>query len=851
MYIVIKLNRKFYMIIDLIILFNCFNFSNNWRKRNDNEGSFIKNSIKNKKNNYHYKQNRYLNGEDKSEEDFIQINIFFDLYNFNYTFPNDTLGEDSKDIILQAIYKAKSLIEDTFKIQTYVTQFKFNTNDLQEWVEYWDENIEGLYETNIYNFFIFFKFSSTIKNDASSKIVLEYDCPCVGLITINENLDHSKLEINYLKTLMLHEFIHLLGFHITNDEHESIIGEEEDEEKVHYFLSESNGNLNVMAYAKEYFNCTEIDKIELELNEDGDIHWPSRLFLGDIMTEFIYPEEQVISGFTMAFMEDLDYIFIKNKYIGGLMKFGKAKGCDFLFKSCSQEVNSITFSNEFYLPVNPMDISDNFEPSCSSGRLSKTVHKLHHYLISPNKYEYLQNGYGGIENTNYCPISEYNNRNLDYIYIGRCSEERTSIEPELEIKLGESFKSNSFCVLSSLISKNIEDYQSYSKLRAICYEMFCSSQSLTIKIKDNYIVCPRSGGKIKAENFDGYLLCPDYYLICSGTKLCNNIFDCIAKESEEKNITSFYDYEIKTTQNSSHYILEDKTYGYELSEDGEFKCPLNCMQCNLDSKCIKCKPHYKIYNEQDNECLPAVPNCLYYEDSEHDICVKCIKDFEVVLEDNNTKICIEKEIIDREQNYYKEDGKYYYERCHHGIQKCEKCSSKIICLHCEGILETIDDGQSCGDVTSKKYYKDTSDGDKFKSCSKYSRFPNCEECEYNGISNFKCQKCETGYVLVHDDENTVNCSEESSLTGNIYYKKDDNNYYKCETYCEVEKCMACISKNFCLSCQYGYQIDNGNDKCLKNLDITNLLDNSNKFFYDDSYLFSGINNIEIFDQIQN
>ena len=65
--------------------------------------------------------------------------------------------------------------------------------------------------------------------------------------------------------------------------------------------------------------------------------------------------------------------------------------------------------------------------------------------------------------------------------------------------------------------------------RALCYEMFCSDRSLTIKINKDYIVCPRSGGKIKALDFDGYLLCPDYNLICSGTVICNDIFDCVEK----------------------------------------------------------------------------------------------------------------------------------------------------------------------------------------------------------------------------------------------------------------------------------------------------------------------------------
>ena len=115
--------------------------------------------------------------------------------------------------------------------------------------------------------------------------------------------------------------------------------------------------------------------------------------------------------------------------------------------------------------------------------------------------------------------------------------------------LSESYSNNSFCVLSSLISKNISQYNYYSNtIRAVCYQMHCSSRSLTIQINDNYFVCPREGGQINGTFFSGYLLCPDYYLICSGTVLCNDMYDCIEKKSELKT-DIIYDYESNTIAN--------------------------------------------------------------------------------------------------------------------------------------------------------------------------------------------------------------------------------------------------------------------------------------------------------------
>ena len=59
----------------------------------------------------------------KMEEDtdtFLPLKIFFDLYNFNYTFPNITL-ENYKDIFYEALENAKNALEKIIKINTDLT----------------------------------------------------------------------------------------------------------------------------------------------------------------------------------------------------------------------------------------------------------------------------------------------------------------------------------------------------------------------------------------------------------------------------------------------------------------------------------------------------------------------------------------------------------------------------------------------------------------------------------------------------------------------------------------------------------------------------------------------------------
>ena len=760
---------------------------------------------------------------------FLRLKIYMDLTNYYQTFPTTILGEEGKTILLKAINNSKSIVENMVKIETDINSNEYldiDDESRDDWgIDYWDSDVMEYisFGRDKNNYFVLFKFSSTINNMASPKILFQYAnrIATIGLITINPEKIKDKLnDDEFLNTLMLHQFIHLLGFQKKTREEGGddtmllfggIINERIVEGVTHYYLSKDLGNNNVIDYAQKYFHCDTLTEIELEVDDDGNVHWPSRYFLGELMTSFNYPEEQVLSGFTLAFLKDLGYLEINEFYTGGLMKFGKNKGCDFLNKKCGEDLgeNIITFANEFYVPVNIFSLPSEFEPSCSSGRLSKTVHKLYFENEEPQGAEYYINELTGKNSINYCPISEYDTQSSTN-NIGHCFQANAYINEDLQQKLGETFSSSSFCVLSSLISKAIDNYESYKKLRAVCYQMICGTRSLSIKIGDNYIVCPRTGGKITAKNFDGYILCPDYYLICSGDKLCNNLFDCISKGSNEKEYE--YDYDIKTTQNSSVYETEDPIMGYELTTEGI--CPQLCKQCDKNFKCIDCIPHYKVYNQEDNKCLEIVPNCAEYTDD--DICTNCKEGYELVKEDNNTLICLDSESVINEHYFYKPTELGYYIRCKNGVQNCEKCESSTVCTNCLGGLSLIDNGEICGNINAKIYYKDERDN-KYKSCSKYISFPFCKECEFNGIGNFICLNCIDNYVLVHDIDEKISCTDKSTLA-NKYYSNDNKNYYPCNIN-NMENCDTCNSADTCISCISGYNIVNGNTFCILQSDI--------------------------------
>ena len=639
-------------------------------------------------NNKNYKK-RNIEEEDLSN--YRDLSIHLDFCNFNQNFPVEKFG-GAVGIFNKSMNEAKNILETMLLIYpelspenglTILEEYKdflgISCWDIDQYIVDFPKDRKLTAEKK--NLFIFFKFDVLNNVDMYSKISFTYAnyMPVIGLVTINKNMEPSKIDSNYLTLLFLQQFIKILGFQFTHkaehcDFDGSISAEPDDEDDTKKFeeLEVSRVYVDymdaekVIDYANEYFGCDEIEEIELELDEYNNVYWPSKLFLGDIMTKFDNYEEKFISGFTLALLEDTGYLHVKREYAytGGLMRFGKHKGYAFFLGQCvpNDDENSITFSNEFYLPKETNDFP---EPSCSSSRLGKTVYMLHSIADGDNPEIGYNNGaYTGLKQTNYCPIAEYTP--TEGFSIGFCSDANTPKDTSIYEETG----SESFCVLSSLIS---------NQFKSVCYKMSCSPKSLTIKIGNDYIVCPREGGQIQPPGYEGYLLCPDYNLICTTEKLCNNLLDCFNKKSVEKENSLDYeeDYIIKTTQNSKKYKSEppELSIGWELTDDGF--CPKYCMKCDSNKKCLKCKPEYKIV---ENKCSVAVPNCKKYLDDE--LCEECNDELFLT---KDKKECITQENIDS-QLYFLDNESRQYINCAI-INNCMKCTSGTECIKCQNGFE--------------------------------------------------------------------------------------------------------------------------------------------------------------------
>jgi hypothetical protein len=239
---------------------------------------------------------------------------------------------------------------------------------------------------------------------------------------------------------------------------------------------------------------------------------------GELMIGEDY-SEVVMSDMTLAFLEDLGYYKV-NYYTGGLFRFGKNQGCSFLEKKCIYSEGTL-FPNEFCYESN--------KPFCTGSLTSKgTCYIVKYKEDLPTNYRYFADSkVGGKKLADYCPISFFTKYDDDYNYPMNCAYGKKENDDEI-------IGSNSICFKSSI---NLRSNSS------ICYEIECDRINKQIKVKIGLKTALCHGTKYDIENPDdlnGFLSCPDYNMVCTSNTWCNNMFDCIDRESIPDEST--YDY---------------------------------------------------------------------------------------------------------------------------------------------------------------------------------------------------------------------------------------------------------------------------------------------------------------------
>ena len=888
------------MLVFILTFINCINDSNKKIRKNISE-NIIKNlsneSKVNNTNRNNYRRLEYYYCNDWYEDDslFEDLTINLDTLNLENELREKNLNAYS-DLIINSMKEAAKILESFLKIQQYNDDELIDDEDIIDLgINDWDRDLIGnsaKTRGEKGNFFLiwgkFAKGEDEISGDnlAVAKIAfLDPACnyPSVGIIIFNPRFDYSKLTPKFLDFYFFHQFTHLLAFNkevLENTTFFPNILEIDNEVSPNRYYIKSP---KVVEFAQKYYNCKDtetpgeiIDKVEILRDSFGNYHWPSRYLLGEYMTELGYNEEIAISKFTLTLFEDLRYLRVKHAYTGGLMRFGKNKGCAFIKGNCFVDDsgdNDIKFENEFYYPQHDNINAENYEePSCSSGRQSKTIYKLTKYsegTIPTNFQHFGSSLFSGFKNADYCPVSQF--FSSEKYSTGHCSDTNNVANEDR----GESFSPTSFCALSSLIKKGkLNDEELPPSYLAICFEMICTAKSLTIKFDNDYFVCPRKGGKIDGVGYDGYLLCPDYNLICTGSTLCNNFTDCLENQSEEVESSYIYEegYTIKTSQDSLNYLNDDNiNYGSELTSEGP--CPLNCAQCkkiNDDKKlCVRCGPNYILKGSKDNdevECIrsedlgegyyedpsnhvyyPCISNCRECEDgttcttcvqnykvkdnicvdkiencqnyNSYEICTECKTNYGLVKDRSNNIDC--QKISDLENTHYTkvEDGKTYYIKCSDTLNNCNFCESETSCTSCMNGFGTIDGNGVCVEIDDRYYYD--SGLNTYKLCS--YKNPGCNKCTNFGTNEINCIECDTAnnYFLVYSELNKCILKSTIDNDRSIFYDSRTLKYFSCSDsrYHNVNNCLTCQNKNICDSCKTGYELANSNELCISFAEI--------------------------------
>jgi hypothetical protein len=387
--------------------------------------------------------------------------------------------------------------------------------------------------------------------------------PITGLMAFNpKNFKvNFKNAFEYYTLLVLHEINHILSFNsflfdffidpITNAK----IGKNNiiKEKVVNGIKRQMIVTPKVIQAAKKHFNCDLIDGLELE-NQGGDgsagSHWEARLMLGDFMIAETYAEN-VLSEISLALMEDSGWYKI-NYYTGGLFRYGKNEGCNFLTKKCIE--NGVSRNpNVFAMTPNAQ--------MCHASNLSKGISMMTEAKKDLDKnYQYFKNPkVGGYTWGDYCPVAQWDEDVPNEMWLSNsCALGKIHYQ-----QLGETIDTSSSCFMSSLIPKDVKDFSTLQgKNRAICYPINCNKEkkTYTVKVLNTTVECPKEGGPVTDNNMDGTFYCVDYNKICTKAAPCKDALECALNKVEFQN--SIYDYTPKVlniTYNSPALSAKDQS----------------------------------------------------------------------------------------------------------------------------------------------------------------------------------------------------------------------------------------------------------------------------------------------------
>jgi len=366
---------------------------------------------------------------------FKKLNMYIDFENLKEQIKENDL-ENYQELLFSSLLTANETLAKLFKVKPHQKDDWMSDHQINDFdIYYWEKDKFGdeAYENNV-TFFstgidiaIFGRISNSQKMGSSTlaSSVITYlevpnGLPYAGRLTINKDCLKETINLKlYLEHIFIHELTHILGFSVNSlsNFYGGQVFKRTDKNGINRTYINTT---KVIEVAKKYYNCSQIDGFPLEEYGSGNSgsHWEARLLFGEYMTGSLFHVDYAISEFTLALLEDSGNYKV-NYYTGGLMRFGKNKGCQFINDNCIDENGHTKFENEFFDSIYyPYDI----DPSCASGRQGKTYNWLKYNPTVPSYYNYL-NGFIGLPMADFCPVSRSHSSETSKNFLaGHCSE---------------------------------------------------------------------------------------------------------------------------------------------------------------------------------------------------------------------------------------------------------------------------------------------------------------------------------------------------------------------------------------------------------------------------------------------
>uniref|UniRef100_A0A8D0LBB6 Leishmanolysin-like peptidase n=1 Tax=Sphenodon punctatus TaxID=8508 RepID=A0A8D0LBB6_SPHPU len=261
----------------------------------------------------------------------------------------------------------------------------------------------------------------------------------------------------------------------------------------------------VIDEARKHFNCSILKGMELE-NQGGMgtelNHWEKRLLENEAMTGS-HTQNRVFSRITLALMEDTGW-YKANYSMAEKLDWGRGRGCDFVMKSCKFWIDQKRKKKELVAPYCDILRNNPLQLTCRQDQRAVAVCNLQKFPKKlPQEYQYFDSltgvppedlAYysGSVEIADYCPFSQEFSWHISGEFQRSSDCRIVENQPgQLVVCVG------TFLHLLSLIG--FRTPKSPTTPTHVCWgvgcqcRVSCSSQGLSVWVKDTAYLCSRSG----------------------------------------------------------------------------------------------------------------------------------------------------------------------------------------------------------------------------------------------------------------------------------------------------------------------------------------------------------------------